>query len=88
MLWRPLFGYGVGEVVAIVSVVQNDGFDWLLKVIYALICKNTIFTKRHSEYRLVVPVKLILARALVPLNHTSTAPTRRINRVTLVHSHH
>ena len=22
------------EVVAIVSVVQNDGFDWLLKVIY------------------------------------------------------
>ena len=24
----------LGEVVAIVRVVQNDGFDWLLKVIY------------------------------------------------------
>ena len=61
--WRPLFSYAVGEVAAIVTVVQKQMGHWLLKVIYCPYLEKHDFTKRHPEYRLVVPVELILARA-------------------------
>ena len=60
---RHLVRHGVGELIAIVSVVQNDDFDWPLKVFCCPYLSKHDFTKRHSEYRLAIPVELILARA-------------------------